>query len=76
MASTPLEPFSSVHPAPKHPDTIVWRARADWRPIDLAELWHFRELCWMLAVRDIQVRYKQAVLGTIIAFVGMVLLFV
>jgi lipopolysaccharide transport system permease protein len=32
--------------------------------VDLAELWQFRELLWMLAQRDIKVRYKQAVLGT------------
>src|SRR4029078_1467345 len=31
--------------------------------IDFAELWHFRELLWILAIRDIKVRYKQAALG-------------
>jgi lipopolysaccharide transport system permease protein len=55
---------SSGNPAPKHPDTIVWRARAGWNPVDLAELWQFRELLWVLAHRDIKVRYKQAILGT------------
>jgi lipopolysaccharide transport system permease protein len=39
------------------------RARRGWRPLDLAELWRFRELLWFLAVRDIKVRYKQTVLG-------------
>jgi len=29
----------------------------------LAELWHYRELFWFLAWRDVKVRYKQAVLG-------------
>src|ERR1700730_8356416 len=64
MASTPFASSSSVSPAPTHPDTIVWRARAGWNPVDLAELWQFRELLWVLAHRDIKVRYKQAVLGT------------
>jgi len=64
MASTPFASSSSVSPAPKHPDTIVWRARAGWNPVDLAELWQFRELLWVLAHRDIKVRYKQAILGT------------
>ena len=64
MASTPLAPASPVNPARKHPDTIVWRARGGWKLVDLAELWHFRELLWVLAQRDIKVRYKQAVLGT------------
>ena len=30
---------------------------------DLAELWSFRELAWMLAERDIRVRYRHTVLG-------------
>ena len=63
MASTPFASSSSVSPAPTHPDTIVWRARAGWNPVDLAELWQFRELLWVLAHRDIKVRYKQAILG-------------
>jgi lipopolysaccharide transport system permease protein len=64
MVSTPSPSSSSVSPAPTHPDTIVWRARAGWNPVDLAELWQFRELLWVLAHRDIKVRYKQAILGT------------
>jgi lipopolysaccharide transport system permease protein len=64
MASTPFASSSSVSPAPTHPDTIVWRARAGWNPVDLAELWQFRELLWVLAHRDIKVRYRQAILGT------------
>lgn len=63
MSSAPLEPSPPVHP-PQGPGTIVWRARTGWKSVDLAELWQFRELCWILAVRDIKVRYKQAVLGT------------
>ncbi len=31
--------------------------------MNLVELWHYRELFWFLALRDIQVRYKQTVLG-------------
>lgn len=30
---------------------------------NLSELWQYRELIWILAVRDIKVRYKQTVLG-------------
>ena len=65
MASTPLAPASPVNPARQYPDTIVWRARGGWKPVDLSELWRFRELLWVLAQRDIKVRYKQAVLGTV-----------
>jgi lipopolysaccharide transport system permease protein len=31
--------------------------------IDFKELWQYRELFWFLALRDILIRYKQAVLG-------------
>jgi lipopolysaccharide transport system permease protein len=34
-----------------------------WAPSGLRELWQYRELVWMLALRDIQVRYKQTLLG-------------
>ncbi len=34
-----------------------------WRVIDLAELWVHRELLLFLCWRDVQVRYKQTVLG-------------
>jgi len=45
------------------PTSVVIRARAGWVPIDLGELWRYRELIGFLALRDIQVRYKQTVLG-------------
>jgi lipopolysaccharide transport system permease protein len=31
--------------------------------VDLRELWAYRELAWVLTLRDIKVRYKQTVLG-------------
>ena len=34
-----------------------------WRMMDLKELWAYRELLWVLALRDIKIRYKQTVLG-------------
>ncbi len=42
--------------------TILEPARG-WQPINFAELWHYSELLWFMALRDIQVRYKQTVLG-------------
>lgn len=36
-----------------------------WVAIDLKELWRYRELLWILALRDIRVRYKQTALGVI-----------
>jgi lipopolysaccharide transport system permease protein len=43
--------------------TITIRADRRWRFPDVAELWSYRELFWVLAARDIKVRYKQTLLG-------------
>jgi lipopolysaccharide transport system permease protein len=45
------------------------RPRAGWQPIDFADLWRYRELLWILALRDIKVRYKQTALGAIWAII-------
>jgi lipopolysaccharide transport system permease protein len=34
-----------------------------WIPLNLRELWEYRELLYFLSWRDIKVRYKQTVLG-------------
>src|ERR1700733_3960265 len=45
------------------------RPKEGWQPIDFSELWHYRELLWILALRDIQVRYKQTLLGIMWALI-------
>lgn len=40
-----------------------------WHMLDWRELWAYRELLWVLASRDIKVRYKQATLGVGWAFI-------
>jgi lipopolysaccharide transport system permease protein len=42
---------------------LLIRPRRGWQPLDLAELWQFRELLGFLIWRDVKVRYKQTVLG-------------
>jgi lipopolysaccharide transport system permease protein len=44
------------------PVTLLRPARG-WMPLDLGQLWAFRELVYFLTWRDIKVRYKQAILG-------------
>lgn len=39
------------------------QARPGWVAIDFGELWRYRELLVLQAVRDIRVRYKQTLLG-------------
>jgi lipopolysaccharide transport system permease protein len=36
---------------------------AGWQPVNVRELWQFRELLYFLTWRDVKVRYKQTVLG-------------
>src|SRR5215831_12366151 len=36
-----------------------------WSSLNLAELWHYRELIYFLAWRDIKVRYKQTLIGVV-----------
>src|SRR5262245_19373720 len=36
---------------------------AGWQPVNLRELWKFRELLYFLTWRDVKVRYKQTMLG-------------
>src|SRR5690349_12779494 len=38
-------------------------ARKGWKNLDLHRLGKSRDLLWILALRDVKVRYKQAVLG-------------
>lgn len=42
--------------------TVIEPARA-WVPLDLAEIWQYRELLFFLTWRDIKVRYKQTSIG-------------
>ena len=44
---------------------VVIRPPSRWQPIDFPQLWRFRELLWMLALRDVKVRYKQTALGVL-----------
>ena len=46
-----------------HQHVTVIEPPRGWHMLDWRELWAYRELLWVLAARDIRVRYKQAVLG-------------
>lgn len=41
----------------------VLRPRRGWSAVRPVELWRYRDLLWLLALRDVQVRYKQTALG-------------
>jgi lipopolysaccharide transport system permease protein len=60
----PPAPPAAAEPgtAPRRPALVI-KARPGWRPLNLPELWRYRELLWFLALRDVKVRYKQTALG-------------
>lgn len=37
--------------------------KPSWRLLDVAELWRYRDLLWILGLRDLKVRYKQTIIG-------------
>jgi lipopolysaccharide transport system permease protein len=41
------------------------RPSSGWFDLDLRELWTYRDLFWILMLRDVKVRYKQTLLGVI-----------
>ena len=43
--------------------SVVITASSGWRPIDFAEIWKYRHLLFILAARDLKMRYKQTALG-------------
>lgn len=42
--------------------TVIQPAKG-WFALDFKELWEYRELLWMLALREVQLRYRQTFLG-------------
>lgn len=48
-----------------HSQLTVIEPRGRVRLLDIREFWSFREVLWMLARRDIKVRYKETMLGAL-----------
>ena len=69
MDSIPAETLIIDAPGPKsevssRPYLTIRPARG-WVALNLAELWHFRDLLGSLALRDLKLRYKQTALGVL-----------
>lgn len=47
------------------PPVFVIRPSSGWKPVDLRELWAYRELAGFLVWRDLKVRYKQTAIGVL-----------
>lgn len=48
---------------------VVVQPTRNWFNLDVNRLWGYRDLAWILAMRDIQVRYKQTCLGVMWAVI-------
>jgi lipopolysaccharide transport system permease protein len=46
------------------PPEILLTPTFGWASLQLGEIWAYRELVWFLILRDIKVRYKQSILGS------------
>ena len=70
MHSTPTDTDSSqAQPAAAAAVPLkVILPRRGWLPVNWRELWRYRELLFFLTWRDVQVRYRQTVLGVLWAF--------
>lgn len=55
--------MSQVSLPPINRDVTIVRARPGWQAVDLREIWRYRDLLFQLTLREIQVRYKQTILG-------------
>lgn len=67
MHRPPLDPSNQSTTQTRHeadPGLIVIERRR-WPTLGAAELWSYRELLYFLVWRDIQVRYKQTLLGIV-----------
>jgi lipopolysaccharide transport system permease protein len=59
-----------------HDQITIMKPQTGWRLLDLKELWAYRELLYVLTMRDIKVRYKQTVLGFAWAIIQPVMMMV
>lgn len=64
----PEQELGATAPPPdateRRPHLII-RPKSRWTPLDLKELWEFRDLLVTFASRDIRLRYRQTALGAI-----------
>lgn len=67
MSSSKLESTHAASPVAtseaRVDRTVVIKPASRWPHLDVAELWHYRELLQTLVWRDVVVRYKQTFLG-------------
>ena len=56
-------PASSGSDSPRSSEPVIIEPSKRWVPVNLRDLWRYRELLYFLTWRDVKVRYKQTLLG-------------
>ncbi|HEY9405263.1 MAG TPA: ABC transporter permease [Pyrinomonadaceae bacterium] len=54
---------SQIHQTLPDKPLVSIRPSTSWSPLNLRDLWQYRDLLYFLVLRDIKVRYKQTALG-------------
>src|ERR1700677_770629 len=66
-ANTPpvagTQPAAAPSDEPLSSQEVILEPPRSWQVINFRELWHFRDLLYFLAWRDVKIRYKQTFLG-------------
>jgi lipopolysaccharide transport system permease protein len=62
------EAVATSHELPEHPVAVIEPSKG-WVALNLRDIWHYRDLLYILTERDIKVRYKQTILGAAWAIV-------
>lgn len=60
-----IEPPETGTPIPAPDPYLKIRAPHGWAPLNLRDIWQFRDLLMALAGRDLKLRYKQTALGVL-----------
>ncbi len=61
-------PIKYDYQMPEEP-LVVIKPSKGWIPLNLSDLWQYRDLLYILAMRDVRVRYKQTALGALWAII-------
>jgi len=63
-----LDNLDKSHALPENPVVIIEPSKG-WVALNLRDLWQYRDLLYILTMRDIKVRYKQTALGALWAII-------
>jgi len=63
VTKPPSQSKTEITPTSEPEPLFVIKPSHGWVPLQLRELWRYRELLYFLTWRDIKVRYKQTVIG-------------